>query len=41
MVQGPGHLTGLLVILYLLWSLTSLGILYDGSTWGWLSELAR
>ena len=39
--QGPGYLTGLVVILYLLWSLTALGILYDGSAWGWLGEVAR
>ncbi len=40
-LQGPGYLTGLVVILYLLWSLTALGILYDGSAWGWLGEVAR
>lgn len=40
-MTGPGYLTGLVVILYLLWSLTALGILYDGSAWAWLGELAR
>lgn len=28
-------------ILYLMWSLTSLGLLYDGSDWSWLGELVR
>ena len=33
--------TSLLLILYNLWSLTSIGLLYENSCWAWPSEIIR
>ena len=29
------------VIMYVIWSLTMTGVLYDGPKWAWLAELVR
>ena len=33
--------TSIMMILYNLWSLTSIGLLYEMSTWAWPSEIMR
>jgi len=40
-MQGMTQSSSILVIAYLIWSLTSLGILYDKTNLGWLGELTR
>jgi len=39
--QGLTQLNGLLLIAYVIWSLTSLGVLYDRTRWAWLGEITR
>jgi len=40
-LAGMSQSSSLLVILYLMWTLTSIGLLYDHSKWAWLGELTR
>jgi len=39
--QGLSQTNGLLLIAYIIWTLTSIGVLYDRSRWAWLGELTR
>jgi len=39
--SGLGQTTSLMVILYLLWTLTNIGLLYEGGPWAWPVELTR
>lgn len=40
-MQDMSQSNSILVIAYLIWSLTSLGILYDKNSWSWVGELLR
>ncbi|XP_023332582.1 alkylglycerol monooxygenase [Eurytemora carolleeae] len=40
-LQDMEQWTSLLVILYIIGTLTSLGVLYDGTRWAWIAELSR
>jgi len=40
-VQMLSPSSSILLVLYNLWSLTSIGLLYDNSTWAWPSEMVR
>lgn len=40
-MQDMSQMNSFLVIMYLIWSLTSIGTLYDVTSWGWFMELTR
>jgi alkylglycerol monooxygenase len=40
-LQDMDQLTTLLIILYIIGTLTSMGVLYDGARWAWIAELSR
>ena len=41
MLQGMSQLPILGIGLYLIWSISSLGLLFDNSIYGWVNELLR